>query len=289
MEKEPLVSVCMITYNHEKYISEAIDSVLKQSVNFTVEFVISNDSSTDETHNAIYSVINRNKNKYLKIRYYNQPNNLGMMPNFIWALQQCKGKYIALCDGDDYWIDPLKLKKQVEFLEGNTDVSLCFTKAKKLKNFILSDFELPKGMPEKISFSLLLTFGNFIASASIMFRSLKINEFPAFIKKSPFGDLALYKLLSSQGKLACINETTTVYRIHDNGIWSGNTVKINYKKYLNFYRLIFNVLNKQEQKIVRQKVKEKIYKLIRLKFPSNTILRGIGKLYYRILFFRIWL
>ena len=108
-----MVSVCMITYNHESFISEAIKSVLSQQVDFSLEVVISNDCSTDNTHRIIEELIKSNTNLNIKFSYTNQKSNLGVMSNFIFALKKCQGKYIALCEGDDYWIDKGKLQKQV--------------------------------------------------------------------------------------------------------------------------------------------------------------------------------
>lgn len=117
------VSVVMITYNHEKFIKEALESVFSQKTNFQYEIIISNDCSTDNTDEVIKKIIDKNENGNL-INYTNHKNNKGMIPNFLWSIQQAKGKYIALCEGDDYWTDPYKLQKQVDFLEANPDYSI---------------------------------------------------------------------------------------------------------------------------------------------------------------------
>ena len=116
--KKPLLSILMITYNHESYIEQAIKGVFSQKVNFPVEFVISNDCSTDKTHQKIEEILKDSPENFT-IKYYNHTENLGMMENFIFSLKQCHGKYIALCEGDDYWIDNNKLQKQVNFLAAN--------------------------------------------------------------------------------------------------------------------------------------------------------------------------
>ena len=125
---KPLVSVCMITYNHEKYIAEAIQGVLMQKTDFEIEFIIANDASTDNTHTLITEFAIDKKN--ITINYINHSVNSGMMSNFVSALQQCSGKYIALCEGDDYWTDPLKLQKQVDFMEANPEYAMIFTNGK---------------------------------------------------------------------------------------------------------------------------------------------------------------
>src|SRR5690554_5301571 len=114
----PLVSVWMITYNHEQYIKQAIEGVLMQQTTFRIELVIGEDCSTDNTANIIREYEQKNPG-LIKARYNNQ--NIGMIPNMIKTLEECNGKYIALCEGDDFWTDPFKLQKQVDFLETHLD------------------------------------------------------------------------------------------------------------------------------------------------------------------------
>jgi len=118
-----MVSVCMITYNHEKYIAQAIDGVLMQQTSFPFELIIGEDCSTDNTR----KICEEYKAKYPdKIQLLLPDSNLGMKQNFISTLQACTSKYIAVCEGDDYWTDPCKLQKQVDFLEANEGYSVTF-------------------------------------------------------------------------------------------------------------------------------------------------------------------
>jgi len=116
-ENSPLVSIICITYNHEPYIAEAIEGVLMQKCSFPIELVIGEDCSTDNTRKICEEYANKSE----LIKLLPTETNLGMMPNFIRTLQSCTGKYIAMCEGDDYWTDPLKLQKQVDFLEANAE------------------------------------------------------------------------------------------------------------------------------------------------------------------------
>jgi len=122
-ESRVVVSVCMITYNHEEFISKAIEGVMMQQTSFPIELIIGEDCSTDSTH----AICLKYKSKYPdKIKLRIQEFNLGMTQNFISTLQVSTGKYIAQCEGDDYWTDPYKLQKQVDFLEANEAYSVCF-------------------------------------------------------------------------------------------------------------------------------------------------------------------
>ncbi|UAM96630.1 glycosyltransferase [Polaribacter litorisediminis] len=121
----PLVSIITITYNHEKYIKDTILGVLKQKCDFDLEFIISNDKSTDNTDGAITQILKGiNVPDNIKIRYFNHDKNKGVAENFIWIVEQANGKYLAYCEGDDYWTNPFKLQTQVDLLENNGAISM---------------------------------------------------------------------------------------------------------------------------------------------------------------------
>ena len=117
------VSVLTITYNHEKYIAQAIESVLIQEVNFDYELVIGEDCSTDKTREI---VIDYQRKYPHKIRLLLNEKNLGMHRNFAQTYHACRGQYIAVLEGDDFWTSPHKLQKQVDFLDNNPDFAICF-------------------------------------------------------------------------------------------------------------------------------------------------------------------
>ena len=217
--KKPLLSVVMITYNHENYIKQAIESVLMQECDFDYELIVSNDKSPDDSDVIIEKMISEHP-KANKIKYHLQENNLGMMPNFIFTLAQAKSKYIALCEGDDYWIDPLKLQKQVDFLEANNDYALCGhlvdvlnfdnsikkRKANNLQNEIIKQSDLPTiHIP-----TLSAVFRNCLSIADLQ-----------YFRKVPYGDLILFALLGNYGKIIIMHEYMATYRQQLLGVWSG--------------------------------------------------------------------
>ena len=155
-EKRPMVSVVVLTYNHEKYIKQALDSILMQKVNFDYEILIGDDASTDNT----VKILEEYQNKYPNvIKLFLNKTNLGATQNAYNVLMNVKGRYLATCEGDDYWTDVNKLQIQVDYLEKNKDLVGCthyFTvvdeESKPLKNqylswikqkdlFTLNDFE----------------------------------------------------------------------------------------------------------------------------------------------------
>jgi glycosyltransferase involved in cell wall biosynthesis len=211
MKLQPKVSVSMITYDHEKFIEEAINGVLMQECDFDFELIISNDCSPDNTDAVIQKIL-QNHPKASCITYFNHKKNLGMMPNSTFALQQCTGKYIAACEGDDYWIDPYKLQKQVDFLEANPDYVLSFHKIKILKSdgSLISDFitKVPENYETQ---ETLARLGNYIHTPSIVFRNI-IKEYPKELSISPIGDYFLYMILTEHGKIKYLEDEMAVYR-----------------------------------------------------------------------------
>ncbi len=211
MSDTPLVSVVMITYGHENYIRQAIEGVLMQECDFEVELIVANDSSPDQTDVVIQNILG-NHPRASWIKYIKHERNLGMMPNFIFAMQQCTGEYIALCEGDDYWTDSLKLQKQVDFLEANLEYVLCFHEIVILKTNgeIVDDF-ITKVPDNYETIETLARLGNYIHTPSVVFRNL-IREYPFELMEAPFGDFFLYMMLAEHGKLKYLKEKMAVYR-----------------------------------------------------------------------------
>jgi glycosyltransferase involved in cell wall biosynthesis len=219
------LSVIMITYAHENYIRKAIEGVLIQDVNFDMELIIADDCSPDNTESVINSFSNHPN--YHWIKYTKHDENKGMMLNLVWALEKAKGKYVALCEGDDYWTDQLKLQKQINFLENNIDINLITSNAlfHNVKNEPLN-----KHYTTNFIFSfydqILL---NRCITCSTVFRAehLNLEEFEYF-KNLKIGDIVLWALLLKNNKKGFYsNECMSVYRIHKGGVYSQNSFKTN--------------------------------------------------------------
>lgn len=220
----------MITFNHAEFIAEAIEGVLMQEIDFEIELVIADDASTDRTGEIIKSYIEMHP-RGSWIKYTRHFVNKGMRRNFFWALEQCKGEYIALCEGDDYWIDNKKLQMQYEFLELNSNYSFCFHDSFFYKDGIKVKLFSEKYsiLKSKNSFSIDDLFENqwFIPTASIFFRRINI---PNWIKHVNAGDFSLQLLLSYDNKFFYLSNVMSIYRIHPFGISHKNR---NYRKRLN--------------------------------------------------------
>lgn len=219
-ENKILVSVCMITYGHEKYIRKAIESILDQDCSFIVEIIVSNDASPDLSDDIINALIKENSSGHV-IRYFRHDTNLGMMQNFLFALGQCRGKYIALLEGDDYWTDNQKLQKQVDALESNPDISMCFHKTYDLLQSGKVVAPMSTFHAEQVQIFKLedIAQGNFIHTPSVVFRS-KFLPFPEKLSSAPIGDYLLWLHLASNGNILYLPDCMAHYR-EGVGVWSG--------------------------------------------------------------------
>ena len=232
MLKLPKISVVTITYGHQDYILDTLKGVLMQEYNGEIEFIIANDNSPDETHRVVTEFLNTNSiPPRFEIKYTKHEKNLGMMPNFIWALQQANGKYIALCEGDDYWIDPLKIQKQVDFMEDNINILACGTyfsvktDGDMIKNKVL-DFNI------KYFHHYDIITNNRISTLTSMYRA-PLN-LPNYIDKCKFGDMSILLYITSKGgSIALLPFISAVYRINNQGVFSGTTVFQNIKNGFN--------------------------------------------------------
>ena len=224
MKKYPKVSVVTITYGHENYIIETIKGVLMQEYQGDIEFIIANDNSPDDTDKLVREFFLQNSvPANFEIKYTNHKVNKGMMPNFIWALEQASGKYVAICEGDDYWVDPLKLQKQVDFLEENKNYVLCFTDREILK---INTLEITASLHNQFSFNKAEIPYIHIPTLTVVFRNVE-NKIPRQMHDSLI-DTSLFIFLSQFGKFYFFRDKTAVYRVHDNGMYSGNSDFINF-------------------------------------------------------------
>ncbi len=213
------VSVVMITYNHENYLIEAINGVLNQITNFDFELIIANDNSPDDTDIIIKKLIH-NHPAGNKIKYLHNKENIGMMPNFVQALQNCIGEYVALCEGDDYWTDNQKLQKQVDFLDQNKQFAICFHNVQINKKDILSSDTLTEKVKSITTIKNLAKRGNYIHTCSVVYRNHLIDQLPDYFQHSPIGDYFIHMLNARKGKIHKMEDNMAVYRIHDTSYWS---------------------------------------------------------------------
>lgn len=234
---KPLISIWIITYNQEEYIAKCIEGVLMQRIEYPIEIIISDDCSTDKTYEICIDYKEKHPNIINLIR---QEKNIGLTKNWIETLKRCSGDYIAMCEGDDYWTDSLKLQKQISFLELNIeysavshDVTISDEASSLRENLFLKQDVL----------NLNEAWGIFLPTCSMVFRNENVEAFyPKDLDKYPIfgGDSLLILGLAKQGKIKFLKEKMATYRINQNSI-SINLSKINqYCITIPLYKFIIN-------------------------------------------------
>lgn len=213
-ETIPLVSVCCTTYNQETYIRDAIEGFLMQRTTFPIEIIIHDDASTDNTANIVRDYAGRFPQLIFPIFQKENQYSKGIKPAAAYSWPKAKGKYIALCEGDDYWTDELKLQKQVDFLEANETVSFCFHNAQ----IHFCDKGLIKPFNSKLkggfyTTNSLLWKGWIIPTASLVFRKECLPApIPGWFHAVTSADYSLELLLSVKGHFYYLNDFMSVYR-----------------------------------------------------------------------------
>ncbi len=219
------VSVCVPTFNHEKYIAQMLESAVRQKTDFKFEIVIGDDGSTDKAPD----IIREYQQQYPElIRAFLHKENLGPSSprefagrnNVLFLLKECKGSYVALCEGDDYWIDDLKLQKQADFMDQHPDYAIChhnmyvsYEDGSPEHNFNAPDQKTDSTIAD------LLEDRWFIATASLFYRNYFLSkDFAEWHHQAAAGDWALVIQLAAQGKIHYLPDTMGVYRKHHAGL-----------------------------------------------------------------------
>ncbi|WP_439883031.1 glycosyltransferase [Pontibacter sp. MBLB2868] len=240
----PLVSVCMLTYNHERFIAQAIESVIAQKVDFTIELVIGEDSSTDKTRELCekYALLYPEIVKLLP----KAAHNLGSQKNFIYTFSNCTGKYVAMLEGDDFWSDPLKLQKQVNYLENNPDFVLSFHDITVINETgeETDDKRLPHEKKRDYDKNELL-LGHYLPTPTTVFRNFAFDDYKQYFEKTINGDTILQAILTQMGKVKFIDSIQgSVIRVHSGGVWSSRGYLERWCWSLKTYRITYSLLGK---------------------------------------------
>lgn len=211
-----MISVILLTYNQEQYISQTLDGILMQQVDEPIEIIIGNDCSSDSTQAICEEYLAKYPN-IIKL-FYNKPN-LGLVKNFIAMVKNCQGKYIALCDGDDYWIDAFKLQKQLDIFKTEQQCVLVHTNRQLLADQIM---EQPALIQEMAETPIELFFHPYICVPTVMFRAQLLydwlDEYDYLSQRQDWRmqDLPLWLYLGTKGVFKYITDSTAVYRVLQN-------------------------------------------------------------------------
>lgn len=216
-----MVSVIMITYNQEKFIEKAVRSVMAQRTDFAFELVIADDASKDSTP----EICRRLSAEFPdKIKLIARSNNLGASGNYLDAWSRCSGKYVAICEGDDWWLTTDKLARQVEYMEEHPECTVCFHR---VANYYPAKHNWSLcGKPASYDFGLTeLAKGNIITNLSVMYRAIRREDIPEWVNETPLFDYAMHSLHAARGRVHFMPAVMAAYRKHSYGIWSGDALR----------------------------------------------------------------
>lgn len=259
-DEAPLVSIWCLAYNHEKYIRDCLDGFVMQKTNFKFEAIIHDDASTDNTARIIQEYADKYPDIIKPIfekenQYSKHDGSLNRIMN-----EHMRGKYVALCEGDDYWIDSYKLQKQVDFLENHNTYSMCFTNTEVMCSEIDLKYSnifshISKG--EYTGAQILKSW--IVHTASVLYRNY--DEIPPNDCRFLYGDIITFLWLSQKGKLWCLDDTTAVYRRNAGGVTIKN--RASFDQEINHLKAI------EEHFGYQKTVKDKILDLSIRYFISN--------------------
>ncbi len=276
--KQSIISICCITYNHEKYIRQTLDSFLMQKTNFEFEIVIHDDASTDNTANIIKEYEAKYPNIFnalYQIENQRSKYSGGMNPRFNYP--RAKGKYIALCEGDDYWTDPYKLQKQVDFLEANQEYTGAYTDTLELKEGKLNLWR--ENLKPSMKLYDVINISSPFHTSSFLFRKEAINlgDFAKFVSM-PSGDMVLFALVASKGALAKVKCEPTVYRKHEGGVTNSNvnkSISLHYNRIM-LWEKMKEVIPFEHEKMDSVIIKHLLAVLKIAQIPLSKLINEIG-------------
>lgn len=219
----PLVSIICLSYNNESFIKKSLDGILMQKVNFAYEIIIHDDASTDNSQKIIKEYLNKFSNVMKPILQIENQYSKGSGIVSRIVFDAAKGKYVAFCEGDDYWIDPYKLQKQVDFLENNSDFGLVHTNCSYLDNdsnkLSKSPFDSSNIIKEGYLFNELIKFNRICTLTVCVRRDIikkYIQDVDPYKRQWKMGDYPMWLYLSQNAKIKYFDDNTSCYRVLKN-------------------------------------------------------------------------
>ena len=290
MNDDVLVSICCLTYNHEKYIKKTLDGFVNQKTNFKYEVLIHDDASTDGT----VDIIREYEEKYPEIikPIYQTENQYSKKIRISQTYQypRAKGKYIAMCEGDDYWCSENKLQEQFDIMEQNPNVSLCTHNVRKISE---TGEILPEILPgidlcgyiksEKFIEHTIKNKNKSFQLSSYFFKKSDVMEMimspPLFCSSLPVGDLCIQWFLGLRGNVYHIGKEYSRYRVNSDFSWS-KKISIDtdyrisfYNKMIEAHQLLDEYTNKKYHVILNETINRYIFSVCKDKGDTKSLLK----------------
>lgn len=254
--QKPLVSVLMLAWNHESTIEQAIESIINQKCDFHFELLIGEDCSSDATLSICKRFVERNSGQ---VRLFTSEGNVGMHRNFARLWHQARGKYIAFCEGDDFWTDEKKIHKQVAWLEEHPEYTLCGAHTRKIRRDDRGSWSpcgkvAPPKHLESYGIRDLIPYYHFHFS-SVMIKK-EVVELPRWLWEVYCVDRPLYLFCAEKGPVGCLPECMSVYRLHDGGIWSPRREMDKARKGIALFKYIDQHFHHRHHRLIRKTVSQ---------------------------------
>jgi glycosyltransferase involved in cell wall biosynthesis len=216
---DPLVSVLMITYNQEQYLEQAVASVLAQRTEFAFEIVLGEDRSTDATRAIAFDLQERHPDR---VRVLFSKANVGFQRNARRVLTACRGEYVAILEGDDYWSDPDKLQRQVDLLRSHPHVGVCMSRGDRMDAAGVRERFWDRGENDRLvaMAELVNSFGMLVPTASIVARAERLRRLPDWVFEAPVLDVFLFLGVAAPEGALYLARDTVVYRMAAANNWS---------------------------------------------------------------------
>ena len=266
VDLNPILSICIQTFQHKDFIRDCLEGVLQQKTNFSLEILLGDDESNDGTREICLEYAKMYPEKIRLFLHYRENNiriNGGPTGrfNFSYNLFSARGKYLAVCEGDDYWTDPLKLQKQVDFLENNEDFALCFHNVNilNIRNRKKEVHPMHLTLKKNVFTTSDLLKPCFIHTASLLFRKKETFTLPNWFFQVESGDIALMLLISLEGDFKYLDEVMSVYRKHDAGISITHTGYSKAFSMIYLYQLFNNFTEGVYKNELEEAMKKEIY------------------------------
>ena len=242
------LSVIITTYNHERFLAQALSSALAQRVNFEYEIIVGEDCSTDATREILMDFHQRHPEKIIPLL---RERNLGRMRNFNETVAACRGEYLAILEGDDYWTREDKLQIQADFLDRHPDHVLCCARALFVKEGAPGDPEVQPQLPAG-SYAITDLFAvNPVVTCTVMYRRSVVVPLPDWTRGLKMRDWPLHILVARSGKIGLLDEVTSTYRIHPGGAWSCLSPQEQKLAIVEMFKMLEKHLDSQYTKAIR--------------------------------------
>ncbi len=268
-EENVKVSVLMLTYNHERYLAQAIEGVLMQRTHFPYELVIAEDCSTDRTRD----VIRQYWEKYPdRIRVFLNRHNIKGRRTVVRGYNACRGQYVAYVEGDDYWTCPDKLQRQADLLDRRPDCSICFHSVTMMWDDERHEPTVfrPNNIQDTYVLEDLLET-NFIGACSPMYRKGVFGDFPAWHFLPPVGDWSVHIMHAHHGKIAYIDEPMGVYRQHSGGIYSSRPASHRLKVAIECFLVFRDALDHRYRRLIARELSAYYLELARTQLKEGDV------------------